>query len=280
MADLRHTDIERLHAKIVKTAPYRANRTVAVLSKMMSLAIKWEMRTDNPVRGIERAPEDKRERYLSPAEIARVAEAIAGLKERTSADAIRLLLLTGARKSEVLKARWAEFNLADGVWIKPSAHTKTKKDHRIPLSAPARLLLSELRAEADKEVERGGSAEFVFPGNDGEKPLTDIKRTWATVCVEAGLGSPVERKGKDGKPVKIWVADARMHDLRHTYASILASHGLSLPIIGQLLGHTQAATTARYAHLMDDPLREATEKVGVAVSGGRKAETVDRGAAS
>jgi integrase len=283
VADVRHADIERLHAKMAKTAPYRANRAAAVLSKMLSLAVKWEMRTDNPARGIERAPEQKRERFLSPAEIARLGEALANVKEKASADAIRLLLLTGARKSEVLKARWSEFDLTSGVWIKPSAHTKTKKDHRVPLSAPARLLLSELRSEADKEVRRGGLAEFLFPGDDGKKPLTDIKKTWAAVCQKAGLGTKVPLLdkagkpvlGKDGTPLTTWHGDARMHDLRHTYASILASSGLSLPIIGQLLGHTQAQTTARYAHLLDDPLRAATERVGAIVSGGRKGELLD-----
>jgi integrase len=274
VADVRHSDIERLHAAIMAKAPYRANRTVAVLSKMFTLAVtKWDMRTDNPARGIERAPEHKRERYLSPAEIARLGVALAGLKEKASANAIRLLLLTGARKSEVLKAAWSEFDLDAGVWVKPSAHVKTKKDHRVPLSAPARSLLAEIRAEADKEIERGGTAEFVFEGLDG-KPLSDIRESWSAACRQAGLGRLVDAKDKAGKPVKIWQADTRMHDLRHTYASILASHGLSLPIIGQLLGHTQAQTTHRYAHLMDDPLRAATERVGAVVSGNASADVV------
>jgi integrase len=289
VADLRHTQIERLHALVATKAPYRANRTVSVLSKMLSLAVKWEMRTDNPARGIERAPEQKRERYLTPAEIAAVGVALSYIKEKASANAIRLLLLTGARKSEVLKARWSEIDLEAGVWVKPSAHTKTKKSHRVPLSAPARLLLTEMRAEADKVVKRGGRAEYLFPGDTADKPLGDIKKTWAAVGKAAGLGKMVDAKDaagkplrdKAGNPVKVWQGDARMHDLRHTYASILASHGLSLPIIGQLLGHTQAQTTARYAHLMDDPLRAATERVGAAVTGGKQAEVVQlRGGSS
>ncbi len=275
VADLRHADVERLHATVAKKAPYRANRTVAVLSKMLSLAVKWEMRLDNPARGVERAPEEKRERYLSAAEIARLAAALAGIPEKASANAIRLLLLTGARKSEVLKARWAEIDLDAGVWRKPSAHTKSKKEHRVPLSAPARLLLSEMRVEADKELKRGGKAEFLFPGDSDDKPLGDIKRTWLAVCTKAGLGKMVAGRDRAGKPAQVWEGDARLHDLRHTYASILASHGLSLPIIGQLLGHTQAQTTARYAHLMDDPLRAATERVGAVVSGGKVAEVVE-----
>lgn len=277
VADLRHADVERLHRRIAATAPYQANRTIAVLSKMLSLAVKWEMRADNPAKGIERAPEEKRERFLSPTEIGRLAGVLLGHRERTSANAIRLLLLTGARRGEMLSSRWSEFDLSAGVWLKPSAHTKTKKEHRVPLSAPALLLLLEMRGEADKEVKRGGKAEFVFPGVDG-KPLQEIKRAWLSICRSAGLATRVEMtdakgkvvKGADGQPVMVWQSSVRIHDLRHTYASILASAGLSLPIIGALLGHTQAATTQRYAHLMDDPLRAATERVGAIVE--RKAE--------
>ena len=275
VADLRHVDVEKLHRGVAKTAPYQANRAVAVLSKMLSLAVKWEMRSDNPARGIERAPEEKRERFLSPAEIGRLADALSAHKERTSVNAVRLLMLTGARRGETLAAKWTEFDLEAGVWIKPSAHTKTKKVHRVPLSAPALLLLTEMRKDAEKEIKRGGKAEHLFPGAKPGQPLTEIKRVWASVCRTAGLGVMVEKltaagkpmKDADGKPVMVWQSTVRVHDLRHTYASILASAGQSLPIIGALLGHTQAATTQRYAHLMDDPLRAATERVGAVVTG-------------
>ncbi len=273
VTDVRHADVEKLHRTIAKTAPYRANRTVAVLSKMLSLAVKWEMREDNPARGIERAAEERRERFLSPVEIGRLADALSAHKEKVSVDAIRLLMLTGARRGETLAAKWSEFDLTAGVWLKPSAHTKTKKTHRVPLSAPALLLLTEMRAQADKEIRRGGTAEHLFPGRPGH-PLTEIKRVWASVCREAGLSVRIEKKtdaGKPvldarGKPVMVWESTVRIHDLRHTYASILASSGLSLPIIGALLGHTQASTTQRYAHLMDDPLRAATERVGAVIT--------------
>ena len=248
VADVRHADIEKLHRTISETAPYRANRTVAVLSKMMSLAIKWEMRADNPAKGIEKAPEEKRERYLTPAEIGRLGEALAAHRERASANAIRFLLLTGARRGETLAAKWSDIDLEAGIWTKPAATTKSKKMHRVPLSAPARTLLAELAERAQAARRRGDPAEYVFEGIDG-KPLTDLKKTWRTACEAAGIEG------------------VRVHDLRHSYASILASAGLSLPIIGQLLGHTQTATTARYAHLLDDPLRMATERAGAVISG-------------
>ena len=154
---------------------------------------------------------------------------------RQAADIIRLLLLTGARRGEVLQARWADIDLAAGVWSKPGATTKQKTDHQVPLSDAARQLLLDLRQRAP------AAAEWVFPAPDGS-PRRDVKDAWASLCRAANI------KG------------ARVHDLRHTYASVLASAGLSLPIIGALLGHTQPSTTARYAHLFDDPLRAATER--------------------
>ncbi|MGD0432097.1 MAG: tyrosine-type recombinase/integrase [Acetobacteraceae bacterium] len=250
-------DLETLHRRIAETAPYMANRVLAVASKMFAQAIRWNMRSDNPARGVPKSPEHRREKFLTPAEIARLSEALAAHPERVSANVVRLLLLTGARKGETLSATWPEFDLAAGVWTKPSAATKTGKLHRIPLSAPARQLLSEMKAEADIENERRVRAgyepiPFVFPGQDG-KALTDVKHFWASASRKAGLEG------------------VRLHDLRHTHASILASLGLSLPIIGALLGHTQASTTQRYARLMDDSLREATERAGSVIQGAGKA---------
>ena len=287
VADVRHEDVQRLHQKIRKEAPYSANRAVAVLSKMFSLSIKWEIRQTNPAIGIERAPEQKRTRYLSTAEIARLSDALAASDEIQSANAVRLLLLTGARKGETLAAKWPDFDLSGGIWTKPGATTKTATEHRVPLSGPAVAILKEMKAEADKENERRArdklpSIEFVFPSRNAVGKivaLKDLKTFWATICKQAGLGRSVAKLDAKGRPVldkrgeaiMVWEANVRLHDLRHTYASLLASAGLSLPIIGQLLGHTQAQTTARYAHLLDDPLRQATERVGALVAPGAAA---------
>ena len=239
--DVRRDDIDRLHRDISRTRPIRANRVAQLLSKMFSLAVRWEYRSDNPVKGIHRNPEPKRTRYLSNDELKRLIAALASRPNQTSANAIRMLLLTGARRGEVLNARWDQFDLEAGVWTKPSAHTKQKKEHRVPLSALVMQLLSQMRNSA-------GSSPYVFPGRVPGKPLKEIKGFWAGVCKEAKI------------------EDCRIHDLRHTYASILASAGHSLPVIGALLGHTQPNTTARYSHLFDDPLREATEQVGSVVT--------------
>ena len=256
LGEVRHRDIEALHRKVAEQKPYRANRTVAVLSKMFSLAVKWDLVAANPAPGIERAPETKRERFLTPAEIARLAAVLDAHKDRARANVIRLLLLTGARRNEVLEAMWNQFNLESGVWTKQAATTKQAKLHRVPLSAPALALLTALRAEADTEDRRRAKEgqpplAHLFAALDG-KPLRDVNHFWTLVSKQAEI------------------TDCRIHDLRHTYASILASSGLSLPVIGALLGHTQAATTARYAHLLDDPLRAATERAGAIIMGAGK----------
>ncbi|MFB9979442.1 tyrosine-type recombinase/integrase [Mesorhizobium kowhaii] len=255
VAEVEFTDIDGLHRKISKTAPYLANRTVAVLSKMFGLAIKWRWRTDNPAKGIERNDEQKRHRYLSPAELLKLTEALTTLEDQQAANIFRMLLLTGARRGEVQAATWDQFDLTDGVWTKPGATTKQKTMHRVPLSAPARLLLTDLQKTAKPD------AVYVFPGR-GADHRVEIKSDWRDLCIAAGIVAPetvLDAKGRETIVVK---PSARIHDLRHTYASVLASAGLSLPIIGALLGHSQPATTARYSHLMDDPLRQATERAG------------------
>jgi integrase len=272
-----HDVIDALHRDItrVRGTPVRANRTVEVLRKAFNLAIRWKWCEDNPAVGVRKNPEEKRNRYLNKAELAALARALNEHSEPMSANAIKLLMLTGARRSEVLGATWDQFDLDNGIWTKPSAHTKQRRLHRVPLSGPALRLLADMREEATRKsrADKKPISSYVFPGEDG-KPLTDIKRTWASVCCKAGLAIEVQKKGrtgkpvkgKDGKPVMTWQPNVRMHDLRHSFASILVSAGASLPLIGQMLGHTQVQTTQRYAHLFDDPLRKAAETVGRVVS--------------
>jgi integrase len=294
VAELRHVDCQDLHRWIADQGkPVRANRTIALLSKMLSEAVKFEWCANNVAKGVQRVREERREMFLTPAQIIKLGEALAAHKERGSADAIRFLLLTGARRSEALGARWADIDLEAAVWLKPSAMTKQKKSHRLPLSVAAVALLKERKA-AER---RNDDSVFVFPGAPARKrtpgvkpvprPLGDLKHTWQSVCKAAGLVQTVEKrtragtvvKGKDGKPAMVAQPIARLHDLRHTHASILASAGMSLPIIGALLGHTQMTTTARYSHLLDDPLRQATEHVGAIVTGAKPADIRDHPAA-
>lgn len=243
-ASIRPADIEALHGKVTRNGgPIRANRVVALLSKMFSLAVRWEYVEHNPCRGaVERNAETRRKRYLSAAEIARLSEALVACPSQPAANAIRLLLLTGARKTEVLAATWDQFDLEAGTWSKPAASTKQKTDHHVPLSAPALQLLAEIKATA--------RSEYLFPGRDSLRHL-DIKTSWEWVRDAAGF------------------EDVRLHDLRHSFASILVSAGASLPLIGALLGHSNPATTARYAHLFLDPQRAAAERVGEAIMGAK-----------
>lgn len=250
VAEVTFSDVDALHRKITKRgAGYVANRTIAVLSKMFSLAIKWGWRTNNPAKGIERNQEHKRERYLSGDEMKRLIDALAEHGNQDAANIIRLLLLTGARRGEVMSMRWIDLDLNAGIWTKPGATTKQKTMHRVPLSAPAVALLSKLRKEAADDTQ------FVFPGRDGDH-RKELKKNWANLCETADI------------------IGVRMHDLRHTYASVLASDGSSLPVIGALLGHTQANTTHRYSHLFDDPLRAATERAAAIVTGKPSAKIV------
>jgi integrase len=271
-----HDDIDALHQDItnVRGTPVRANRTIEALRKAFNVGIRWHWCEHNPASGVRRNPEDKRSRYLDKNEIAVLAHALNDHPEQASANAIKLLMLTGARRGEVLGATWAMFDLDNGIWTKPSAHTKQRLLHRVPLSRPALRLLIDIKEAAARKARKDGvsMSPYVFLGADG-KPLTDIKRTWTSVCLKAGLVEQVAKKsrngkplkGKDGTPVMIAQPNVRMHDLRHSFASILVSAGASLPLIGQMLGHTQVQTTQRYAHLYDDPLRKAAETVGEVV---------------
>jgi integrase len=139
--------------------------------------------------------------------------------------------------------------LTNGIWTKPHTATKQRREHVVPLSAPARQLLDRLHAQ------RNGSP-WLFPGRDGGKPREDLKYAWARICKAAGI------------------ANLRIHDLRHSYASFLVSAGFSLPTIGALLGHASPTTTARYSHLLDDPLRQAAERVAAIITSKPSAEIV------
>jgi integrase len=242
VASLAFADIDKLHRELTKdSGPYRANRVIAVVSKMCSLAIQWGWRPDNPCRGVERNDEAKRKRYLTAAELERLSKALAEHDDRDAADIFQLLLLTGARRGEVLAMRWRDINLETGVWTKLGATTKQRTDHVVPLSAPARELLAA----------REQGSEYVFPGRHcGHR--VGVKSNWKRIL----------------KAAKI--TGLRIHDLRHSFASQLASGGASLPLIGALLGHSNPVTTHRYAHLYDDPQRAAVERVGAVITGAGK----------
>jgi integrase len=243
------SDIDALQRELSKRGPYRANRVVALVSRMFTMAVKWRMRPDNPVKGIERNDEDKRKRYLSPSELVRLAVALDQHSNQQSANIIRLLLLTGARSGETMQAKWSDVDLVTRVWTKPGATTKQRSVHVLPLSSAAVQLIQRIRQDVPKGVV------WLFPAADGSH-RRGVKDSWGAICKAADI------------------VGVRVHDLRHTYASVLASSGFSLPVIGALLGHTQPSTTHRYAHLFDDPLRAATERASEILTGAASAEVV------
>ena len=228
-----------------RSTPYAANRALAVVSKMMEFAERQGFRPkgSNPATGIERFREEKRERFLSSEELAALGEALSAKEildrhSPLSIAAIGFLLLTGMRLQEVLRLRHEEVDLQRAMLFLGDSKTGKKS---VVLGTHAVELLSSLPVMADSP--------WVFPSSvDPQKPMYDVKKTWASVSRFAGL------------------AGVRIHDLRHSFASVAASSGGSLPIIGRLLGHSQAQTTQRYAHLAHDPVRQLADQASAEIA--------------
>tara|TARA_R110002124_G_scaffold165121_2_gene332490 strand:- start:20485 stop:21468 length:984 start_codon:yes stop_codon:yes gene_type:complete len=236
VSDLKAGDIRAIHNDARKSSGrYQANRLRAVLSRMFTLAIQNEWRSDNPCGGVEKFPEDQRWDYLSEQQVPVLLRACDLYHDQHAANAVRLLLFTGARLREVLKAEWAQFDLDVGLWIKPSHHTKTKILHRLHLAPATVTLLRSMRSD-------GPSSMFLFPGRDGTKPRCDLKRPWAQILKIADIGHH------------------RRHDLRRTTASFMISTGSDLMTVGKALGQTQASTTQRYAQLFEDVQRAGVSR--------------------
>lgn len=223
--------------RMVTGGPGVAARTLGMLGAMLEFAVGRGMRGDNPVRRVKRAASPERDRILSPAELARLGEALAAAEAEGMAwqavAALRLLALTGCRRDEILRLTWDQVDLGAGRLV--LAETKTGRSVR-PLAAPALAVLAEVR-------DRPGSSRWVLPSSRGDGPFVGIAKCWAKVRRRAGL------------------EDVRLHDLRHNLASAAAASGESLFIVGKLLGHRKARSTERYAHLGDDPLRGVADRV-------------------
>jgi integrase len=234
---LGRADVIRLHQSMRET-PGAANRCLALLSKMMNLAERWGNRPDgsNPCRHVEKYRENKRNRFLAGAELARLGAACQrcerdGTIRPSFLALVRLLIFTGARLSEIQKAQWDWVDFESGVLRLPDSKTGAKT---IMLPAPALEVLSRL-------VRVDGSP-YIITGENG-RYLVNVWKQWAILREIAGL------------------KNVRLHDLRHSFASIGAAGGMSLNIIGGLLGHKQTQTTSRYAHLASDPLKAAANQI-------------------
>jgi integrase len=212
---------------------FQANKLVRILSKMFNLGPELGCTVNNPCKGIEKDAEPPRSSYMSEDEVGALLRACDGHADQHAADAVRLLLFTGARLREVLNAEWCQFDLKRGIWTKPSSHTKTKRVHRLHVAPEVVRLLSEMR-------DRGLSDQFLFPGREGSKPRVDLKSPWSRILKRAEIGFFTP------------------HDLRRTTASFMLSTGSDLAVVGKSLGHTQASTTKRYADIFDTVQREGT----------------------
>jgi integrase len=243
IADLTRADVAQFHHQL-RDRPYQANRCLAVLSKMMNLAEAWGLRLDgsNPVRHVKKYREDKRERYLTKEELQRLGSVLAAPDTKAtespfSIAAIGLLVLTGARLREILTLRWQYVDLPGQALRLPDSKTGAKL---IYLNAAAIKLL--------RTIPRMASNPYVIAGKKEGAGLVNLHKPWRRIRTKAGLG------------------DVRIHDLRHSFASVAAGTGMSLPMIGKLLGHTQASTTQRYAHLAVDPIRAAANLIGAEIN--------------
>jgi integrase len=243
IADLVRADVAQFHHEL-RDRPYQANRALGVLSKMMSLAEEWGLRTDgsNPCRRVTKFKEVKRERYLAMEELRRLGKVLAdaqsdGSESPFALAAIGLLILTGARLMEILTLRWEHVDLQHGVLRLPDSKTGAKP---IYLNTPAVQLL--------RTMPRMQGNPFVIAGKNSGTRLINLQKPWRRLRAKAKLD------------------DVRIHDLRHSFASVAAGTGMSLPMIGKLLGHTQPSTTQRYAHLAADPVRAASNLIGIEIS--------------
>jgi integrase len=243
IGDIKRQDVAKLHHELA-SKPYQANRTLALLSKFFNWAEKHGLRPDgsNPCRHIEKYRESRRERFLSEAELARLGNALREAERNNSATpwtiaAIRLLIFTGARLSEILTLEWNHVDEEHGLLVLPDSKTGKKA---IRLNAPAREVL--------EGIPRFEGNPFVICGERPGRNLVNLQKPWRRIRKAAGLDN------------------VRIHDLRHSFASVGASSGQSLIVIGKMLGHSQPATTARYAHLGDDPVKAASDAVGARIA--------------
>lgn len=243
--------VERSHVvelhRTLSDRPASANRAVKILSHMYRLGAGWGLAPEgcNPCRSVEKFPERPRERFLTDAEFARLGRVLdetveLGAVSPLGAAAIRLLMLTGCRKSEVLTLRWPDVDLDAG-----EIHLADAK------SGPRAVQLPPTAVGLLEALPRLKDSPWVFPGNDrdGRFSGSGLDHAWRAVRAAAGL------------------EDVRLHDLRHSFASRALALGETLPVIGKLLGHSDIETTARYAHLAQDSIHETAERIAESIAG-------------
>lgn len=297
-AAIKRADVAALHSRIGKRGPYEANRVLALLSKMFELARRWGYVPEdsvNPARDVDRFKEAKRDRWIAPEELPHLAAAINAEPNESARHALWLYLLTGARKSELLKARWDDVDEARAELRMPD--TKAARTHYLPLSGPAMALL--------RDMARHPGNPFILPGAKPGEHLVNISKPWGRVrtaatlarwrevpevaalidrLTEARAATKSKHAAKDWTPTPSLaeiraaaaaealdlppaIDDVRLHDLRRTVGSWLAQAGNSLHLIGRVLNHSNQSTTAVYARFGEDSVRTALEQHGTRLMG-------------
>ncbi len=251
--DIQRADVVRFHLGM-KATPYQANRCLALVSHMLGKAEQWGLRADGSTvcRGISKFREARRERFLSAKELNSLGAALEAAESEgvsnQGLNIIRLLTLTGARRNEIEALKWSEIDFERGIMRLEDSKTGTKV---IPMTPAAATILAS--------VGKIANSPYVFPALTGGGYFQGLGKIWRAVRKEAGL------------------EDVRLHDLRHTFASFGVAGGFNLPVLGAILGHTQAATTQRYAHLANDPVQHAANTIGDSIAaalGGHKGASV------
>lgn len=239
LSSIRKADVQALHAKVgTKNGRYAANRLLALVRAMFNKTADIGYAGDNPTAGIKKFPEEKRDRFLHGDELRAFFAALADEPQGVLRDFFLVSLLTGARRSNIQAMRWEDIDFGTRLWRIPE--TKSGQPAVVPLVAP---VVELLRSRATTR----NDSPWVFPGRGATGHIVEPKTAWARIIKRAGL------------------RDVRPHDLRRSLGSWMAIGGASLPVVGKMLGHSQPSTTAIYARLSVDPVREAAEKAAGAM---------------
>ncbi|BEV53251.1 tyrosine-type recombinase/integrase [Burkholderia contaminans] len=238
LSTIKRQDIDTYRGTIKEShTPATANRHLALIKRMLALAVEWEYLENNPANGIKLLKEENcRETFLSAQEATRLFVAMEDDRNPVACAALKIMLLTGVRRQEALSALWSDVDFDAKTWLLPK--TKGKQPRHVLLNKAAFRCLKEQHA-------RAAGSRFVFPGRDPSKPLCDPKKTLKRLLVAAGINKPF-----------------RIHDTRHSFASLLVAAGTPLYTVQKLLGHASVSTTERYAHLASDHLRSSVETIG------------------
>lgn len=238
LSTIKRQEIDTYRGKIKEShTPATANRHLALIKRMLALAVEWEYLENNPALGIKLFKEENcREVFLSAEEASRLIAAMPNDRNPVACAALKIMLLTGVRRQEALSAQWSHVDFDTESWLLPK--TKGKQPRQVVLSDAALQCLKEQYALA-------AGSRFVFPGRDPSKPLCDPKKTLKRLLVAANIDKPL-----------------RIHDTRHSFASLLVVKGTPLPTVQRLLGHASAVTTERYIHLAPGHLRSSVETIG------------------